>query len=84
MSAQVYSVLGRTEGRGKVLLEWTSIGLFYPLNVLLLYILLTVHVGGNVNYYKSYKCSLSYSNSACEIREHLGTFQNKLVSSPFN
>ena len=44
MSAQVYSVPGQTEGRGKAFLEWTSID--SPLNYLL-------HVGGNINCYKS-------------------------------
>ena len=44
MSAQVYSVPGQTEGRRKVFLEWTSIGLSSKLSLT---------CGGNVNYYES-------------------------------
>ena len=38
--------------------------------------------GGNVNYYKSEKCSSSYPT--CGNKEHPANFQNKSVSSPFN
>ena len=44
MTAQVYSVPGQTEGRGKAFLKWTSIDLFSRLSLT---------CGGNVNYYKS-------------------------------
>ena len=44
MSAQVYSVRGKTEGRRKAFLEWTSIVLSSKLSLT---------CGGNVNYYKS-------------------------------
>ena len=44
---------------------------------------LSLTYGGNVNYYKSVILS-SYSYSACGNREHVGNFQNKSVSSPFN
>ena len=44
ISAQVYSVPGKTEGRKKAFLEWTSIYLSSKLSLT---------CGGNVNYYKS-------------------------------
>ena len=46
MSAQVYSVPGQTEGKGKAFLEWGKAE-SYPINHLL------HEEGGNVNYYKS-------------------------------
>ena len=45
MSAQVYSVPGKTEGRRKAFLEWTSIVLSSKLSLT---------CGGNVNYYKMF------------------------------
>ena len=39
-----------------------------------------LHVGGNVNYYKS----VHHPIPTRENREYLGNFQNKSVSSAFN
>ena len=75
MSAQVYSVPGQTEGRRKVFLEWTSVDLSFKLSL---------SCGGNVNYYKLWKCSSFHYYSACGNRVHSGNFQNKPVRSPFN
>ena len=44
ISAQVYSVPGKTEGRRKAFLEWKSIDLSSKLSLTF---------GGNVDYYKS-------------------------------
>ena len=44
MGAQVYSVLGQTEGRRKTFLEWTSIDLSSKLSLA---------CGSDANYYKS-------------------------------
>ena len=71
MSAQVYSVHGKTEGRSKVLLEWKSIDLSHELSLT---------YWGNVNYYKSVHQPIP----SRENREHPGNFQNKSVSSDFN
>ena len=49
MSAQVYSVLGETEGRRKAFWEWKSIDLSYERSLI---------CGGNVNYYKSFYHSI--------------------------
>ena len=71
MSAQVYSVLGQTEGRRKAFLEWKSIDLSYKLSLT---------CGSIVNYYKS----VHHPIAALGNREHPGNFQNKSVSSTFN
>ena len=73
MSAQVYSVLGQSEGRSKAFLEWKSIDLS-PMNNLL-------HVGViNVNYCKSVRHPIPTR----ENREHPGNFQNKSISYAVN
>ena len=71
MSAQAYSVPGQTEGRRKAFLEWKSINVSYKLSPT---------CGGNVNYYKS----AHHPTPTRKNMEHLGNFQNKSVSSPFN
>ena len=71
MSAQLYSVSGRTEGRTKAFLEWKSIDLFHELSLT---------CGGNVNYSKSVHQPIP----TCENREHPGDFQNESVSSAFS
>ena len=71
MSAQVCSVPGQTKGRRKVFLEWKSIDLSYKLSLT---------CGGNVNYNKSVHHPIPTRGN----KEHLGNFQNKSVSSPFN
>ena len=71
MSAQLYSVSGRTEGRTKAFLEWKSINLFHELSLT---------CGGNVNYSKSVHQPIP----TCENREHPGNFQNESVSSAFS
>ena len=71
MSAQVYSVPGRTKGRRKAFLEWKNIDLSYEVSLT---------CGGNVNYYKS----VHHPIPTPDKREHPGNFQNKLVSSAFN
>ena len=64
MSAQVYSVIGQTEGRRKVLLESKNLDLSYELSFT---------CGGNVNYYKS----VHHPIPTLENRDHPGNFQNK-------
>ena len=71
MNAQVYSVLGQTEGRRKDFLEWKTIDLFSNLSVT---------CGANVNYYKSAHHPIPNSRN----RGHPGNFQNKSVNSPFS
>ena len=71
MSAKVYSVLSRNEGRKKAFLEWKSIYLSYKVS-------LTGE--GNVNYYKKVHRPIPTR----EDREHPCNFQNKSVSSAFN
>ena len=71
MSAQVYSVHGKTEGRSKVFLEWKSIDLSHELSLT---------CWGNLNYYKSVHQPIP----SRENRQHPGNFQNKSVSSAFN
>ena len=71
LSAQVYSVPGRTEGRITSFLEWKSIDLSSKLSLT---------CGLNVSYYKS----VHYRILTCGNREHPGNFQNKSVSSPFS
>ena len=71
MSAQVYSVPGQTEGRGKAFLEWKSIDLFHELSPT---------CEGNINYYKSVHEPIPTR----ENREHPGNFQNESVSFPFH
>ena len=71
MSAQVYSVLGQTEGRTKTFLEWKSIDLSSKVSLT---------CGGNANYYKSIHHPIPTRGS----REHPDNFQNKSISSRFN
>ena len=71
MSAQVYSVPGKTEARRKAFLEWKIIDLSHELSLT---------CGGNVSYYKS----VHHPIPTRENREHLGNFRNKSVSSAFN
>ena len=71
MRAQVYSVLGQTEGRRKAFLEWKSIDLPYKL---------FFTCGGNINYCKSVQHPIPTPGNS----KHLGNFQNKSVSSPFS
>ena len=71
MSAQVYSVRGRTEGRKIALSEWESIDLSYKLSLTF---------WGKVNYYKS----VHHPISTPGISEHPGNFKNRSVSSPFS
>ena len=72
MSVQVYSVPGQTEGRRKAFLEWKSIDLSHKRSLTCV---------GNVNYYKS--VNLPIPTTRANMKRP-GTFQNKLVSSPFS
>ena len=71
MSAQVYSVPDKTEGRRKAFFEWKSIDLSYELSLT---------CGGNFDCYKS----VHHPIPTRENRAHPGNFQNKSVSSSFN
>ena len=71
MSTPVYSVLGKTQGRGKSFWEWKNIDLSYEISPT---------CGCNVNYYKS----VHYPIPIHENKEHPGNFINKSVSSRFN
>ena len=71
MSAQVCSVPGQTEGRGKAFLEWKSIDLSYKLlHLLQLWVMLTiikvfinlflpVRIGNNLAIFKMNQLSMS-------------------------
>ena len=71
MISQRYLLPGQTEGRRNAFLEWKSTDLSYKL---------CLTCGSNVNYYKCVHRSISTRWD----REHVGNFQNKSVSSPFN
>ena len=71
MSAQVYSVPGKTEGGKKAFLERKSIDISYKISLI---------YWGNVNYYQSVHHPIPIQG----YKEHPGNFQNKSVSSPFN
>ena len=71
MSAEVYSVPVRTEGRSKAFLKWKIRDLSHELSLT---------CGGNVNCYKSVRQPICTR----ENREHPGNFQNKSVCSAFN
>ena len=71
MSAQVYSVPSKTEGRMEAFLEWKSIDLSHELSLT---------CWSYVNYYKN----VDHLIPTGENREHPGNFQNKSVSSAFN
>ena len=61
MSAQVYSIPGQTEEKGKAFLEWKSIDLSFKL---------TLTLGDNANYYKSVHHPIPIRGN----REHPGNF----------
>ena len=63
--------LAKLKGEGRPF--WNGKAKTYPMNYLL-------HVGDNINYYKSVHHCLPTS----ENRKHLGNFQNKSVNSTFN
>ena len=71
MISQIYLVPGQTAGKRKAFLELKSTDLSYKLSLT---------CGGNVNYYKCVHRSISTRWD----REHVGNFQNKSLSSPFN
>ena len=71
MSTQVYSVPGQTEERRKVILKLENMDFSSKLSFA---------YEGNVNYYKSVHNLIP----TCRNREHLSSFQNKSVNSPFN
>ena len=69
MSAQVYSVPDKTDGRRKAFLEWQSIDLSYELSL---------------TYGNRISVAVHHPIPTRENKEHPGNFQSRSVSSAFN